>query len=115
MNTEQLTFFDILGVPAVGTWFKSPGAPITFNDICRKFVNRVVLVDLCGNRVYKAVRIEQVLYYDHQNPKNTDTRSGHWCRRIVYNGGGKDNSFTDEYDKDKDNHFFNWIGAVREY
>ena len=112
--TEQLSLFDIGTVPAVGSWYKKPGDPIRFDDVCQKFVNGVVLVELCGHRWFKAVKILRVLYYDHADPKNTDTMKGHWCRRIVYNDGGVNDSYFDDYYREKDQHFFSCDGAIRE-
>ena len=112
--TEQLSLFDIDAVPAVGSWYKKPGEPIRFDEICRDYVNRVVLVELCGRRFFRAVRILRVLYYDHENPRNSDPLTGHWCRRIVYNDSGVNDSYCDEYDREKDQHFYSCDGAEKE-
>lgn len=103
---KQLSLFDPVNAPKIGTWHNSVGKPIPFDQICRDYVNKIVLVD--RYRQYQAVRILEVIYYDHDDPRNKDESKGFWCRRIIYNDGGRDNSFFDEYDKDKDCHFFTW-------
>ncbi len=109
---KQLSIFDPPDAPAIGTWHTSAGNPISFDEVCRDHIGAVLLVDRYNE--YQAVRILECRFYDHQNPKNTDRAKGHWCRRIVYNGGGRDNSFCDEFDNDKDQRFYSWLTFGKE-